>query len=59
MNRYKLTYSFFDDEESAKKFCELENKKGSRWKRLKHKAHYTPWRSLNGLENKFIAWYVW
>ena len=59
MKKYNLTYQFFDTEEQARAFCDRENANGTKWKRAKHKAHFTSWRSMNGKENKFIAWYVW
>lgn len=59
MKKYNLTYQFFDTEEQAQAFCDRENASGTAWKRAKHKAHFTLWRSMNGKENKFIAWYVW
>ena len=29
----------------------------SAYVRKKYKAHYTPWSSQDGIENKFVAWY--
>lgn len=57
MKKYQFTFTFFDDEQSAKAFCENENRTGTAWKRLKYKAHYTPWTSKEKTENAFVAFY--
>jgi len=54
--RYKSTFEFFDMEEQAKRFCDIENLNS--YIKKYHKAHYTPWSSQDGKENKFVAWYV-
>lgn len=55
-SRYKKSFKFFDTEEDAIEFCATENK--NYYIRKNHPAHYTPWVSKDGTENKFIAWYV-
>lgn len=55
-NRYKMTFKFFDTEEQAEKFCNNENL--NNYIRKNHKAHYTPWSSQDGTENKYVACYV-
>jgi len=54
--RYRKTFKFFDTEEQAKIFCNNENLNS--YIRKNHEAHYTPWSSQDGTENKYIAWYV-
>jgi hypothetical protein len=56
MRRYKSTFEFFDTEERARAFCDKEN--SNSYIRKHHHAHYTPWSSQDGKEQKFIAWYV-
>lgn len=55
---YITTFEFFDTEEQAKEFCETKNMNSSYYVRKNYPAHYTPWSSQDGTENKFIAWYV-
>ena len=57
MKRYRKTFEFFDTEEQARAFCDKQNALASIYVRRKYKAHYTPWSSQDGTENKFIAWY--
>lgn len=54
--RYKMTFTFFDTEEQAQIFCSKEN--SNSYIRKNHPAHYTPWNSQDGKENKFVAWYA-
>ena len=54
--RYRMTFKFFDTEEQAKTFCNNENL--NYYIRKNHTAHYTPWVSQDGRENKFVAWYA-
>lgn len=54
--RYITTFQFFDTEDQAREFCNRENM--NRYIKQHHKAHYTPWSSKDGRENKFVAWYV-
>ena len=56
--KYITTFEFFDTEEQAKEFCETKNMNSSYYVRKNHPAHYTPWSSQDGTENKFIVWYV-
>ena len=56
MARYKLTFKFVDTEEEAKAFCNKENQ--DPYIRENHKAIYAPWESQDGIEHKFIVWYV-
>jgi hypothetical protein len=58
-SKYQLTFRFFDTEREAKAFCKIENENASSYVRRKHKAHHTPWSSQDGLEHKYIAWYVY
>lgn len=57
MKKYDKTFTFVDTEAEAKRFCDVENTKGSYYKRKNKKSHYTPWHSSNGKEHKFICWY--
>lgn len=57
MKQYRATFQFFDTEEQARVFCDKQNALASAYVRKKYKAHYTPWSSQDGTENKFIAWY--
>ena len=54
--RYRTTFEFFDTENQAIAFCSKENQNS--YIKKNHTAHYTPWSSQDGSENKFIAWYV-
>lgn len=54
--RYRRTFKFFNTEEQAKVFCDNENLNS--YVRKNHKAYYTHWNSLDGTENKYLAWYV-
>lgn len=54
--RYRKTFKFFDTEKQAQTFCDTENTNS--YIRKKHAAHYTPWSSQDGTENKFVAWYA-
>jgi len=56
MRRYKMTFEFLDTELQAKQFCDKQNQ--NKYIKQKHPAHYTPWSSSNGNENKFVAWYA-
>ena len=53
--RYRKTFDFVDTEEEAKAFCATQNK--NRYLRKNHPAHYTPWVSQDGKEQKFVVWY--
>lgn len=55
MSKYHMTFIFCDTEEDAKQVCNTENASGSYYKRTHYKAHYTPWQSLDGKENKFVC----
>lgn len=55
--RYKTTFKFFDTAEQAQAFCDNENK--NFYIRKHHPAHFAPWSSLDGIEQKFIVWYVY
>ena len=57
MKRYKLTYTFIESEEGAIRFCEYENALGTRYKRKKYPAHYTPRAANDGSFDGFICWY--
>ena len=54
--RYRMTFEFFDTEDQAKIFCGNENL--NNYIRKNHTAHYTPWSSQDGKENKYVAWYA-
>ena len=56
VKRYKRTFKFFNTEDQARIFCDKENK--SYYIRKNHTASYTPWKSKDGKESKFIAWYA-
>lgn len=56
--KYTRTFKFFDTEIQAKEFCDSENKRNPYYVRKKYPAHYTPWNSQDGTEDKFITWYV-
>lgn len=53
---YRKTYRFFDTEDQARTFCDSENL--NHYIKKHHTAHYTPWSSIDGKENKFVAWYA-
>jgi len=57
MKKYELRFCFVDTEEEAIQEVFKENSTGTRYKRKNRPAHYTPWSSLDGRENKFIVWY--
>lgn len=57
MSKYRLTFDFVNTEAEAVKRVVAENTTGTRYKRKNLPAHYTPWSSLDGRENKFIVWY--
>lgn len=51
----RLTFQFFDTEESARDFCDSENRAHPR---RKNRAHYTPWSSSDPRDTaQFVAWY--
>lgn len=57
MKKYRCTFDFVETEVEAIKKCEIINK-GLTYYMRKHKpAHYTPWRSADGKEDKFVVWY--
>ena len=52
----RLTFQYFDTEESARDFCDRENRAHSR---RKTRAHYTPWSSGDPRDTaQFVAWYL-
>lgn len=53
--RYHRTFKFFDTEEDAAAFCDAENRNS--YIRKNYPATYHPWKSRDGKELKFIAWY--
>lgn len=57
MNRWRLTFKFFDTEKEAYDFCNRLWDESSYYVRKHYAAHYTPWESLDGKEHKFIVWY--
>lgn len=56
--KYRAWFIFADTETDARAICERENATGTAYKRRRHPAHYTPWSSADGHENKFIVWTV-
>ena len=54
--RYKKSFQFFDTEDKVKAFCDRQNKANPYLRRNKP-AHYTPWTSKDGSEQKYIAWF--
>lgn len=59
MAKLRLTFDFFDTEEQAADFCFNYNANSSYYMRKNKPAHYTPWSSSDGKEQKFIAWYYY
>lgn len=57
MKKYNLTFEFADTEEKARTFCNAINRNYTRYMRKNHPAHYTPWSSQDGKEQKFVCWY--
>ena len=53
--RYHRTYKFFDTEAEAKAFCDTENR--NPYIKKNHPATYHQWKSKDGNELKFLAWY--
>jgi hypothetical protein len=56
---YYKTFEFFDTAEQAENFCIAWNKEQTPYIRKRRPAHFTPWASQDGKENKFIAWYYY
>lgn len=52
MKKLQLKFEFVDTELRAVAMCSRLNAK-----RKSAKAHYTPWSSPDGKENKFVVWY--
>ena len=55
--RYQKTFIFCDTAERAQTFCNEYNKNSSAYIRRKRPAHFTPWISQDGSEEKYICWY--
>lgn len=60
MTRYHLTFTFKDTRLEAAAFCDRYNSELSPYERRAHKiAHYAPWTSADGKEQKFICFHFY
>lgn len=58
MQKYWLTFEFFDTEEQAETACDtIFDGYTAYLKRSKKRPHWSPWDSLDGREHKYLVWY--
>ena len=57
MNRWRLTFKFFDTEKEAYDFCNKNWDESSYYVRRRYAAHYEKWTSADGKEQKYLVWY--
>ena len=56
--KYRAWFEFVGTEDQAKEKCIYFDSLLNRYARKKYPAHYTPWSSQDGSENKFVVWTV-
>lgn len=58
MKKLQLSYFFCESEEQAQRCCERINRNAGPYRRKKHPAHYTPWKSSSATDTaKYVVLY--
>ena len=57
MKKYYLSFKFCDTEGDAQTMINSYNAYATRWQKKRYPGHVTEWKSEDGMEHKWIAWY--
>lgn len=57
MKKYRLSYKTFSTEQEAQTFCDIENSRGTTYKKQNKKANFNKWKPQPDSKTYFVAWY--